>query len=381
MASNQDIKKPQRKVDEDLPERKCKRGKQPYQKFKPYVVLQYLLKYTDEDNTANAFDIIAFLDEHGISADRRSIYQDIKEINSVYWMLENDVEIEDAIEAIEADKEGEEKLIIYDPKKKGFYARQLKYELADIILLAECVYATKFISGRDEERLIGVIGDLVSEHQAEKIFHDTYTVGRVKTFNKATVGNAHTLYYAMSSDKAKKKFPQKVSFAYLTHDIGNVEKPVERKTKYEVSPYKLLINDGNYYLLAYVNEKQGIKTFRVDRIKNVTLLDEPREGEKVFAALNLKTFTQSHFGMFSGKKERVSLRCIPPLLDTMIDRFGTKGVEYSRADDRHFRVSVEIEISDQFFSWVAGFGKRVKIETPAIAEQFMAYLNKIQSMY
>ena len=381
MASNQDIKKPQRKVDEDLPERLCKRGKQPYQKFKPYVVLQYLLKYTDEDNTANAFDIIAFLDEHGISADRRSIYQDIKEINSVYWMLENDVEIEDAIEAIEADKECEEKLIIYDPKKKGFYARQLKYELADIILLAECVYATKFISGRDEERLIGVIGDLVSEHQAEKIFHDTYTVGRVKTFNKATVGNAHTLYYAMSSDKAKKKVPQKVSFAYLTHDIGNVEKPVERKTKYEVSPYKLLINDGNYYLLAYVNEKQGIKTFRVDRIKNVTLLNEPREGEKVFAALNLKTFTQSHFGMFSGKKERVSLRCIPPLLDTMIDRFGTKGVEYSRADDRHFRVSVEIEISDQFFSWVAGFGKRVKIETPAIAEQFMAYLNKIQSMY
>ena len=83
-------------------------------------------------------------------------------------MLENDVEITEAIEAMEEDTEDEEKLIVYDPKKKGFYARQLKYELADIILLAECVYATKFISGRDEERLIGVLGDLVSEHQAEK---------------------------------------------------------------------------------------------------------------------------------------------------------------------------------------------------------------------
>ena len=381
MASNQDIKKPQRKADEDLPERLCKRGKQPFQKYKAYVVLQYLLKYTDEDNPANAFDIIGFLEEHGMSSDRRSIYQDIKEINSVYWMLENDVEITEAIDAMEEDTEDEEKLIVYDPKKKGFYARQLKYELADIILLAECVYATKFISGRDEERLIGVIGDLVSEHQAEKIFHDTYTVGRVKTFNKATVGNAHTLYYAMSSDKAKKKVPQKVSFSYLTHDIGNVDKPVERKTKYVVSPYKLLINDGNYYLLAYVNEKQGIKTFRVDRIKNVVLMDEPREGEKVFAALNLKTFTQSHFGMFSGEKVNVSLRCIPPLLDTMIDRFGTKGVLYSRADDRHFRVSVDIEISDQFFSWIAGFGTKVVIETPAIAEKYMAFLDKIKTKY
>lgn len=381
MASNQDIKKPQRKADEDLPERLCERGKKPLQKYKPYVVLQYLLKYTDEDNTANAFDIIGFLEEHGLKSDRRSIYKDIQEINSIYWMLENDVEIGEAIDTIKADKEGEEKLIVYDRKKKGFYARQLKYELADIILLAECVYATKFISGRDEERLIGVLGDLVSEHQAEKIFHETYTVGRVKTFNKATVGNAHTLYYAMSSDKEKKKVPQKVSFSYLTHDIGNVEKPVERKTKYVVSPYKLLINDGNYYLLAYVDEKQGIKTFRVDRIKNVTLLDEPREGTKAFAALNLKTFTQSHFGMFSGEKERVSLRCIPPLLDTMIDRFGTKGVEYSRAGDRYFRVSVEVEISNQFFSWIAGFGTKVVIETPEITKQFMAFLDKIKSKY
>ena len=108
MASNQDIKKPQRKADEDLPERLCERGKKPHQKFKPYIVLQYLLKYTDEDNTATAFDIIAFLKEYGLDSDRRSIYKDINEINSVYWMLENDVEIDEAIDTIKADKEGEE---------------------------------------------------------------------------------------------------------------------------------------------------------------------------------------------------------------------------------------------------------------------------------
>ena len=85
--------------------------------------------------------------------------------------------------------------------------------------------------------------------------------------------------------------------------------------------------------------------------------------------------------MFSGEKVNVSLRCIPPLLDTMIDRFGTKGVLYSRADDRHFRVSVDIEISDQFFSWIAGFGTKVVIETPAIAEKYMAFLDKIKTKY
>ncbi|MBR6667690.1 MAG: WYL domain-containing protein [Clostridia bacterium] len=102
---------------------------------------------------------------------------------------------------------------------------------------------------------------------------------------------------------------------------------------------------------------------------------------KAFAALNLKTFTQSHFGMFSGEKANVSLRCISPLLDTMIDRFGTKGVMYSRVDDRHFRVSVDVEISGQFFSWIAGFSTKVVIETPTIAKQYMDFLDKIKSKY
>ena len=111
------------------------------------------------------------------------------------------------------------------------------------------------------------------------------------------------------------------------------------------------------------------------------LVDEPREGEKAFAALNLKTLVQSYFGMFSGEKENVTLRCISPLLDTMIDRFGTKGVVYSRADDRHFRVNVNVEVSGQFFSWIAGFSTKVVIETPTVAKQYMAFLDKIKSKY
>lgn len=80
-GSNKDIKKAQRKADENLPERNCDRGKRTDQKMKPYLVLQYLMRYTDANNTASAFDILAFLDDCGIIADRRSIYKDIEEIN------------------------------------------------------------------------------------------------------------------------------------------------------------------------------------------------------------------------------------------------------------------------------------------------------------
>ena len=44
------------------------RGKKFNQKIKPYVVLQYLLKYTDVDNIVTAPEIVDFLEEHSIEA-------------------------------------------------------------------------------------------------------------------------------------------------------------------------------------------------------------------------------------------------------------------------------------------------------------------------
>ena len=87
MVSNQDIKKVYRKEDENLEKRKCRRGKQSHQKMKPYLVYQYLMRNSDIDHTHSASDIIGFLEDCGINADRWSIYKYIEEINIIYWML------------------------------------------------------------------------------------------------------------------------------------------------------------------------------------------------------------------------------------------------------------------------------------------------------
>ena len=70
------------------------------------------------------------------------------------------------------------------------------------------------------------------------------------------------------------------------------------------------------------------------------------------------------------------------LLDTAIERFGTKGITYAKADNSHFTVAPEVELSDQFFAWLCGFGNKVKIIGPDfVIEEFMAYLDKIRGMY
>ena len=151
---------------------------------------------------------------------------------------------------------------------------------------------------------------------------------------------------------------------------------------YVVSPYALLINDGNYYLLAFDDKKQKFIHYRVDRMKSVERTGEERAGEQDFQKIDLKSYTKKIFSMHSGEEKRITLRFINPLLDTAIDRFGKQDVIYTKVDERHFTATAKVEVSDQFFGWLLGFGKRVQIVSPPeVREEFASYLDKVRQMY
>lgn len=361
-------------------------GKKPNQKLKPYIVLQYLLKHTDEDHVAPASDIISYLSGCGIYAERRSIYRDIKDINKVAYMLEyyeDGVDIFEAEEAIDSDSE---KLVIYDKNRKGFYVRQRHFELSDIRILAACVYSAKFIPESRVNDLIDVVCEFVSKPQADKIKQDVFLTDRIATNNKQIMYNIDEINRAMSKRlDGKRHDPEKISFKYLKYAIrGNVHQQIDRRNgeRYIVSPYHLLINDGNYYLLAFDERYQEMRTYRIDRMKDVKGMGEPREGKEAFEKIDIKTYAQRTFSMYGGETVRVTIQFIAPLLDTVVDRFGTKNVRYLKVDKDHFTINAPIAVSDQFFSWLCGFGKRAKIISPApVVEKFKEFLGNLHSMY
>ena len=179
-------------------------GKKANQKLKPYVVLQYLLKNTDENHLATAFDIIAFLeDDCGIEAERRSIYKDIEDINKVALMFQNECSIEEAENELQENKDDASiRLVVYDKSRRGFYVQSASrhFDLNDMRLLAECVYSAKFIAEGQAKRLVdNVICDFISSYQAEKITHDAFLTDRVKTTNRAVLNSISTINEAMST--------------------------------------------------------------------------------------------------------------------------------------------------------------------------------------
>ena len=393
MSDTPVYKKMTRKADKHLEGKViAKHGKQNNQKLKPYLVLQYLLKYSDENNTKSAFDIIGYLEECGLCAERRSVYRDIEDINRISLMLEEETDLDDVdMMFAEAEESGDEeavndlKLILYDKNKKGFYVRQRKYDLNDIRLLAECVYSAKFIAEGQAKRLVDVVCEFVSEPQAQRIRHNAFLTDRVKTDNRGVLNNIAAINEAMSTNiDGQPHTPEKITFKYLTYSIGDMRQQIERRkgASYTVSPFQLLINDGNYYLLAFDEQRQDMRTYRVDRMKDIRFTGEARDGAEAFEAIDLKTYTKRVFSMYGGEQKLVEIRFINPLLDAVVDRFGTKDVQYAKVDEKHFSVTAKVEISDQFFGWLLGFGKKAKLLYPDdVIDQFRAYMDKIREMY
>lgn len=360
----------------------AKHGKKPNQKLKPYLVMQILMRKTDENHCMTADQIVADLEKFGVDAERRSIYRDVDDINKVLLAVDEDCTVQEAEDLIVED---ETYKVVQAIHRQGFRLQQRHYNFSDIRLLMECVYAAKFISQKQADRLSKIVSDFVSDYQADKIKHDAFLVGREKTNNEAVLGFISTINDAMSKMiDGEKHVPEKISFKYIKYDIDHMDTTSYRRKgeRYEVSPYRLLINEGNYYLLAYNEQYQGMRTYRLDRMKDVRRSGEPREGEEVFKAMDMESFTQRVFGMTSGNRERVTLRFITPLLDTAVDRFGRKGVTYEKVDDSHFTVTADVDVSEQFFAWVTGFGRRVKIVAPeSVVEKYRKHLDKVREMY
>lgn len=208
---------------------------------------------------------------------------------------------------------------------------------------------------------------------------------RVKTPNKSALNNLSIINDAMSRRlNGQRHEPEKISFKYLHYSIDDVEQQVARRhgDTYVVSPFQLMINDGNYYLLAFSDRYKEIRSYRIDRMKEVRRLGEKREGFDEFAKLDMQNFAQRAFSMFRGKRQVVTIRFSNRLLDTAVERFGTKGVQYAKVNDWYFKVTAEVEVSDQFYGWLLGLGKQAKIMYPdTVVDDFKEYIDKISSMY
>lgn len=304
------------------------------QKLKIMYLMKILLDRTDETHSITMPEIIDALEAYGISAERKSLYNDIENLR-VY---------------------GLDVIGVQEDRTYSYHIGNRQFELAELKLLVDSVQSAKFITEKKSNELIKKIESLASKYEASQLHRQVFVAGRVKTMNESIYYNVDSIHAAIAGNS-------RITFKYFK---WNVDKDMELRhdgALYEVSPWLLSWNDGYYYLIAYDSVKGIIKHFRVDKMLYIKSNGRKREGEKVFNSLDMAAYTGKMFGMYGGEDERVRLECDNALAGVMIDRFG-KDISLIRQDDKKFAVNVEVAVSRQFLAWIIGLGEGVKIVGP-----------------
>ena len=150
---------------------------------------------------------------------------------------------------------------------------------------------------------------------------------------------------------------------------------------FQVSPWVLLWDNEYYYLVAYDSAFEMIKHYRVDKMLNISAVEEKRDGKEEFKKLDITRYTKSLFGMFTGDETKVTLEAENSMVSVIIDRFG-KDIYITPVDEEHFRTTVNVAVSSQFLGWIMGLGGKVKITGPdEVVEQMKAEVSRLASQY
>lgn len=289
---------------------------------------------SDEHHGLSIVDLQMELEKLDICVERKTLYSDIDALRGY---------------GLDIIKEKQGKRVVY-------YVGNRFFELPELKLLVDAVQASKFITEKKSKKLIKKLESLSSEYGGKKLNRQVYVSGRVKSENES-------IYYAVNSIHDAINENRKITFQYYEW-YGNKEKRLRRDGEvYKVSPWLLVWDNQNYYLIGYDDRSEEIRHYRVDKMINVNMSDESRDGKEMFKDFDIARFSKSTFGMFNGQWQTVKLCVDNDLTGVIYDRFGAD-VKSRKKDSDHTMFEVEVNVSEQFIGWIIALGSGVKITEP-----------------
>ncbi|MBQ4347605.1 MAG: WYL domain-containing protein [Firmicutes bacterium] len=303
------------------------------QKLKLLYLKRLLLERSDEEHPLTVADMIKELAHYGIAAERKAIYDDLEALR-LYGL----------------------DIVQLKGKSTGYYISSRDFELPELKLLVDSVQSSKFITRKKTLSLIKKIEGLTNIYDAQLLQRQVYVRNRVKSMNESVYYNVDEISAAIAKNR-------KIRFRYFEYMVNKRRRFRKDGGFYEVSPFALMCDDENYYLLAYDSEADMLKHYRVDKMMGISIPDSPREGEELFRRVDMSSYSKKIFGMFTGKEENVALRFENHLVGAVLDRLG-RDISVIPDKDEHFLVRTSVAVSPQFFAWVTGFGAAAQIMAP-----------------
>lgn len=316
-------------------------------KLKLLYLARFLQEETDEQHPKTLQDMLSYLAAHGITAERKSVYDDL-ELLSLYGM---------DVQSVRG-------------KTYGYFLGQRDFQLPELKLLIDVVQSSPFLTQSKSMELINKLEHLTSRPNARQLRRQVYVLGRVRTHNEQ-------LYYAVDGLHTAINDDRQVTFRYFDWQPDGSKAYRRDGALYRVDPVALCV-DRHYYLVSYDPAIEDYRHYRVDRMEGLTVTDTPRD--PLPEGFDLGRYVKTIFDMYNGRTETVRLRFDRALTNVVIDRFGADA--HIRPDGGSVVVTALVEVGPTFFGWLAQFGPQAELLSPEdVRQEFAAHCRTTLSLY
>lgn len=313
-----------------------------------FYLYRILEQYTDEEHPLSTNQLRKLMEEkHDMPMHRTTMYNDLELLKTAGVPVQ-----------------------LYRWKNNQYYLESRKFEIPELKLLIDAVESSRFLTEEQSKKLVEKLTTLTNEQNADKLKRNLYVAGRVKSENKQ-------IFYIIDAINEAINSKRRISFRYI--EYNGMKRAVMRNDgkPYTLSPYTLIWNGDFYYLVGYYHEKDDIRTFRVDRIKEQPVILE-EAADPMPEDFDITRYTREVFRMYDTEEAvPITLVCANEVMKGVLDAFGRE-IKVKKEDEGHFRTTVMACPSPTFFGWVFQWEGRVRIEGPNIVEEgYREMLSKV----
>lgn len=324
--------------------------------FLKYEIYKILHKYSDDNHSLSLNEIQNYLSESGFEKNDETVKRAI-------LSLKNDFDVD---------------IITTVGRNAGYHIGNRYFELTELKLLIDAVHAANFVGKNNVERICSKLKNLTSVYEQEKLERQILGISVTKRDNEKIMYVVDALWKAMHGDL-------QVEFDYFKWSADK-ELIKKRDKKYKFSPWALIWAKDRYYLYGY-RRRDGEELieshFRVDKIENLKILTEKRDGQHLFNKFDANSYVSKRLGMFSGTECTVTVRVNEELVGVFIDQFG-KQIVIQRCDGKECN-DVDITFvavnSSKLLGWLLGLRTVQILEPPAIKKDMYELLKRNMMYY
>ena len=311
-------------------------------------ILQILEQYSDIDHPLKQEDIARYLDrDFGIVIERKAIGRNILLLKDAGYDILSD--------------------------RRGCYLVSREFEDSELRLLIDGVLASKHITAKHSKELIEKLCSLSNKYFRSHVKNIWSVNEWSKTDNQALFYNIEIVDAAIEQGK-------QIAFCYNKY---GADKKLHKTSDHRATPYQMILRNQRYYLIACNEKWKNLGHYRLDRITDIRLMDEPATPLRSLpgheSGIDYKEYATSLPYMFTDQLENIEFLAELGIVDQIVDWFG----DNARIEQSGDKLKVSVKVSPMAMEyWAMQYLNSVEILSPAsLRERIASNLEAARGKY